>query len=78
MRYRQHDPNLYEKPPKWVEEWIPPKEYELGRDSYSEGDEDLDGPQHDQNYLTWWARVISKACKRRSKRRRRRQGGGRR
>lgn len=49
-----HDTKIHETPPKWFEEWIPFYDHVLESDLDNEGDEDPDGHQFNQTYLTWW------------------------
>lgn len=57
-RYMAHEPNIFETPPMWEYDWHPPQDHGSGSDSNDEGVWALDGPQFNQDYMTWWARAI--------------------
>jgi len=56
-RYRAHDPNLCDTPPKWTQDWEPPQDHGLGSDIYDKYFETPNGPKFDQEYLSWWIGV---------------------
>lgn len=52
-RYREHEPNLYETPPKWMEEQLPPQDHGSRSDSNNKVGEEPHNPQFDHTYLAW-------------------------
>lgn len=57
-RYREHNSNKYDTPPKWKQDWDVPQDHDSGNDLDDEGEEVPNGPQFDQEYLSWWDGMI--------------------